>query len=307
MREPDELRSQDPVEELLAAYALNAVEPHERAVVELVLAQDERYRDMLAQYLEAAATLSGTYAPQVPSPALRQRVLDTIRFRPAGLGGSRRDGGGTLIERVLPRLWAAAGVLLVVVVGLIGYGVYQQGRVEGLEDQLASTEQLVLRQEGTLATIRSDQQMLAGQVLAEIGWTQEQLDLARKALYWAALPGVETVVLEPVEPIEETTGTIPRAMLMITPDRQAGLLIAVGLAPLAQEAAYQAWLWHKDGTPVNGLVFTPDPTGYAQVFMPIGEDLAAYKGMTISMEPDGGSATPQGPSVLGGSMAMFSH
>ena len=308
MREPEESTGQDPVEELLAAYALNAVEPHERAVVELVLAQDDRYQAVLAQYLEAAATLSGAYVPAIPSLALRQRVLDTIRFRPAGPAQVRGGGGGRLLDRVSPRrLGVVAGVLLALLGGLVGYGAYQQLRVERLEDQLTSTQQLVTEQEGVLASTIGEQQRLADQVLAEIGWTQQQLVVARAALYWAALPGVETVVLEPTNLADEPSGASPRAMFMITPDEEGGLLIAAGLPPIDAEAAYQAWLWHKEGTPTSGAVFRPDPTGYAQIFMPMESDLSAYKGISVTTEPLEGSPAPTSLPLVEGSMTMFTE
>ena len=309
MKEPEELREQDPVEELLAAYALNAVEPHERAVVELILAQDNRYQAVLAQYLEAAATLSGAYAYAVPSAALRQRVLDTVRFRPAAPAQTHRRGGddGGFLVRVSTRLWFAAGILLALVAGLVGYGAYQQFRVERLEDQLVSTQQLVTQQEGVLTTTIGEQQRLADQVLAEIGWTQQQLVIARAALYWAALPGVETVVLEPASPVGETRGASPRAMFMITPDEEGGLLIAVGLPPTDAGTAYQAWLWYKEGTAINGGVFSPDSSGYVQVFVPMKDDLSSYRAITITTEPMEGSPAPTSPALVEGSMAIFSE
>jgi anti-sigma-K factor RskA len=304
MRGPEGQTGQDPIEELLAAYALNAVEPHERAVVELVLAQDDRYQGLLAQYMEAAATLSSSYSPLMPSPGLRQRVLDAIRSKPSGLGRPVRfRAGHSLLDRVPLRIWTTAAVLVLAVGALASFSAYQQGRVHRLEDQLGSTQERLLEQEKALSSAAIVQQKSTEQLAAEIGWTKEQLQLARAAFYWAALPGVETIVLEPSSLVEATGGPRPRAMFMMTPDRKAALLIAVGLPSVKAESAYQAWLWEHDGTPVSAAVFAPDPTGYVQLLVRIEKELAAYRGVSISTEPAGGSARPNGAPVLSGLMA----
>ena len=303
MRAPEEQTGHDPIEELLAAYALNAVEPHERAVVELVLAQDDRYQGLLAQYMEASAALSNSYTPLAPAPRLRQRVLDAIRGRPTGLVRPVGVGAGRFFHgRESWRIWTAAAVLLLAVGTLAGFSAYQQGLVQRLEDQLGLTRDRVIEHDQAIFNAVSLQQASTDRIIEEVDWTKEQLQLARAAFYWVVLPGVETVILEPSIFAEATTDQKARAMFMMTPDGKAALLIAVGLTPPKEETTYQAWLWEKNGTPVSAAIFTPDSTGYAQVFVRIDKDPAMYSGVSISTEPASGSTKPSGATVLSGPM-----
>jgi hypothetical protein len=301
MKNPDEFRGRDPVEELIAAYALNAVEPHERAVVELVLAQDERYQELLVGYLEKAATLSSSHPLIMPTPDLRRRVLESIRFRVVGSG---KEGDSTIPGGVAPpnrSVFLLFGILLVL---LIGFGFYQQYQVGKLEGNLASTEQLVQVQQNALADAIGAQQELANDILREIGWTQEQVKLARAGLYWSALPGVQSIILDSVGPDDPSSVEgIADAMLMVTPDQMGALLIVVGLTPVEDDIIYQTWFWRKEGLPEASLDFIPDPTGYAQVFIPLHQGIAPYKAVSVTKEPLRGNLVPKGPTILTGSIS----
>jgi len=66
----------------LAAYALDALEHHERNDVERHLAACRRCRRRLAQLSLTAAALALTIAPAQPPPALRERILTAARQQP---------------------------------------------------------------------------------------------------------------------------------------------------------------------------------------------------------------------------------
>ena len=71
------------VEELLGAYALDAVEPYEAVAIEAVLARRPALARQADELSNAAAWIGATEATEAPA-ALRARVLDAARDRRAG-------------------------------------------------------------------------------------------------------------------------------------------------------------------------------------------------------------------------------
>lgn len=134
--------NEDPVEELLGAYALDALEPNERALVDGYLSGNPGFRDEIDGYREAI----GVVAHAVVDPAdaaAPDHIWDAIAARleeqppPLRLVSSRpepvRRRAWTV--RVMGGLAAAA----VVAVAVLGVRVVQQGnRIDDLEgDRLA--------------------------------------------------------------------------------------------------------------------------------------------------------------------------
>jgi anti-sigma-K factor RskA len=104
------------IHELTAGYALDALDPEERAVYELHLAECEHCRQELASFWETTAALAVATSGPEPSAALRDRVLEAVRAEPpqnvVRFEPRRR--------RLAPALGAVAAVAAVValVVGL---------------------------------------------------------------------------------------------------------------------------------------------------------------------------------------------
>jgi anti-sigma-K factor RskA len=69
----------DALHELTAAYALDALDPDDERAYEEHLARCERCREELTGFREAAGALAFATGPASPSPALRDRILDTAR------------------------------------------------------------------------------------------------------------------------------------------------------------------------------------------------------------------------------------
>lgn len=80
----------------------------------------------------------------------------------------------------------------------------------------------------------------------------------------------------------------------------SGVLSAVNLPELEEEDAYQVWfLPPDDGKPIPGDTFTVDDRGIG--FMLVSADVGAIRGVSISVEPEGGSTEPTGAVLLNGS------
>jgi len=109
--------------DLTAAYALDALEPDERAAFEEHLAGCESCREQLVELQAAAAGLAWAVEPSAPAPELRNRILDAARAERPNVVPLRR-------RRVSP-VWAAAAVAACVALAL---GIWNVS----LHDQLSS-------------------------------------------------------------------------------------------------------------------------------------------------------------------------
>ncbi len=82
----------------------------------------------------------------------------------------------------------------------------------------------------------------------------------------------------------------------------SGVLNVVNLPALEDGMAYQLWFLPPDeGEPIPGSTFTVDDQGIG--FTLIAADVGSFRGVSISLEPESGSAAPTGPQLLSGAGA----
>ncbi|MGB3828431.1 MAG: anti-sigma factor [Ornithinimicrobium sp.] len=127
------------VHELIGAYALDAVDPDERRVVQEHLRGCERCRLELQQLTEAAVVLSNGYEIE-PPPHLKERLMGALGEHVSATphGSDVDDAQPVRAEQRAPSrraLWglAAAGLLAVG-----GWGIWQ-----GVSDELSPIDQVI--------------------------------------------------------------------------------------------------------------------------------------------------------------------
>ena len=266
--------TQDLIEQLLPAYALNALEPEEFTLVEQALAREPRYRESLAAYLAAAADLSAAFQPAIPSAALRDRVLGRVS---ADAALARDDDFPAAQRASIPRVfWGAAAAFLIAATGLGGLALIQQQRVGDLEQGMA---EMVVEAEETENKL------------------QEQIELTALAVQ----PGVSRASIQPVEPPPPPANE-PMVMLFTDPNGKR-VLMTMGLPVLPGGSTYQAWLWEGDRVHSVGL-FDVDDSGYALVPMWIAPESNLPRQLWISVEQEGGAIVPTKPLLWGGIDSM---
>jgi anti-sigma-K factor RskA len=121
------------IHELTAGYALDALDPDERAVYELHLAECEHCREELASFWETTAALAVAASGPEPNAALRDRVLEAVRAEPPQNVvpfESRR-------RRLAPALGAVAAVAAVVALAL---GIWGASLSSDLDETRAALE-----------------------------------------------------------------------------------------------------------------------------------------------------------------------
>jgi anti-sigma-K factor RskA len=94
----------------------------------------------------------------------------------------------------------------------------------------------------------------------------------------------------------------PEGKALYAPRNGALVFMASNLAPLAPDKTYELWLVPMHGDkPMPAGTFKPDPRGNAMVMMPPMSPGVEAKAFAVTIEPEGGSATPTMPMVLAGS------
>lgn len=254
-------------QDLIAAYALNALSPQEMERVEGHVRRCAQCVGELRQAMEAAGLLALDVPQQDPPPLLRARILYQVR--------SER----TPQQRPFWRLsqgWrlAVAGVVGVGMAALLGTTLFLSMSVSDLQDQSQELEQMALAQE------------------EESGRLAVALDEQRALNYLMTIPNKIVYTSKDSTMIPEARG-----MVMATPDRRWGFLVSEGLEALPEGRGYQAW-WITGDRRISAGLFTTDEYGWAQLLLdPLHPD-GKVMGIGITVEPDTGSSAPTSPDVL---------
>src|SRR5207248_3234608 len=144
------------IEELLGAYALDAVDPDEREAIELHLRDCPRCRAEVAEHREVASFLAHTGAPA--PEGLWDKVVASLDASPPPLALApvvplaRRRG-------ISMRVAAAVGAVAAAAVGFLAFKVVDQGHRIDQVERRATVRDLALQAEGQpgarLAQLRS--------------------------------------------------------------------------------------------------------------------------------------------------------
>jgi anti-sigma-K factor RskA len=113
--------------ELTAAYALDALDPAERAEYEVHLATCEACREELAQLSVVAASLAFAAEPVAPPPALRARILEAAQ--------AEQPNVVPLRPRWLYPVAAVAAVAACVAIGLAVWNVSLHNQLSNANEQ----------------------------------------------------------------------------------------------------------------------------------------------------------------------------
>jgi len=209
---------------LSGAYAVDALDEHERELFEQHLAECGDCRAEVDSLREAAATLTST-APTAPPPSVRDAVLagiSTVRPLPPVLPAARARR-----TRRLPRLLAAAAA----VVAVAGAGVVVTQPWEDDARRLSAAERVIEADDARSVTVR--------------------LDGASATVYHSASQGRAAIVTEdlPAPP----AGKVYELWLQV-----AGAMVPAGLMPAAGD---QERLLDGDASRATAAGITVEPAG----------------------------------------------
>lgn len=254
----------DELQELLPAYALDALEAGDVPPVEAHLALCAECRQDLRGFQEVAAHLARAEELREPPSYLRRRVLERVAALagPPGLAPRR------------PRRWSpprlrwtwTLGASALLAIAALG------GGAASLQLQVAQ----VRKQNQQLVAALRDQRILT---------------------YMLASPDVRVVTLESIS----QQSPEPRGMLLASPDRERALFVGFGLKQLPRDQVYKLWLVRPEERWDAGSLKV-DKDGYSQMWLNPRRPIADYvvAGVTVEAAWIAPDAAPTGSLLLRG-------
>lgn len=275
--------------ESLAEYSLGALDADESLALESHLATCADCRAELAQWLDTSAILAYS-APRVePSPALRSRLLETIRTTQAKSTGNaenqRRDAAAESTSQTSPA--TTTNVIKMPERARVRWNAMQ--RFGALAASLAFVGLIVSL--FVLWNRNKNMQAELARLNGDLQTTQQQL--RREQEISGMFTASDTLVAT-------LTGTemAPRARARLAYNKSgAAMMIANELPPAPAGKDYQIW-FIAEGKPVPGGVFKPDAKGHVEMHDQIPAGARGATAFAITLEPQGGTPAPTGEKYL---------
>lgn len=247
--------------------------------------------ELIREYLEVLGLLPYDLEPAEPSPVVKEKLMRAIEGNlssdvrsPADpVDSSKGAEVITMPDRKRPG-WAlplAASLAF----ALLGLSIWQSTH---LTSQKGTIEDLAGRLHD------------ANQQIADATDYREGLRKAESNLALVSSPGVEVCALHPAD--AELSQKDARGTLFVAANHDSWYLRLDGLVPCPLGRKHQIWFVKSDGTAESGGVFDVKPGEGIEVTSDIMP--ADTVAVMITLEPEGGSVEPTGPSVLYGDDMM---
>jgi anti-sigma-K factor RskA len=257
-------------QDLLTAYALDAIDPDDGQALAEHLGTCSECRDEVIALREAGSLLAHASPAAAPGDHVRAQILNKVR---AEAVPSQPAQVVQMPQRSKP-LWPnllrmAAAIALLASVGLFWYRdlrlqveIRQLSRqVETQQNEIQRNRDLMARQKEVLALLNSD------------------------AATKIQLMGSETA---------------PNARATLMFDKKTGraVLLTEGLPMTSGDKAYEVWFIPKGHSPMPGKMFTVDASGHAMISEQMPSEAMNGAVIAITVEPKNGSAAPTGAIYL---------
>lgn len=272
--------SHEEEKEMLAAHALGALDPVDARRVEEHLDACAECRAEMEEWRDTASALAYIAPAAEPSPALRSRILESVRAESSSsqpLPGAAGEVKGEAVPSnviPLPRAgWTRAQIFGAIAASLI---------IAALASSLFVTRLRLREARRELARYETAVMTLA-----------KEAEREREARELLTSPQSQSAVLA-------GTPMAPEARARIAFDRRTGqaMLFAYNLPPVPAGKAYQLW-FISGGKVMPGRVFTPDAGGSAMINeqVPVG-NLDSSPAFAVTLEPLGGVQVATGEKYL---------
>jgi anti-sigma-K factor RskA len=255
--------SHEDYKEMIPAHALSALDWTDDRALTDHFAQCVECRQELNEWAQTAAAVALSASPAEPSLLVRERILSQIR--------SERDE--SITPKIVPfkpqkNIWSSFGSLgavaaVVLFVFFLGY-VFLLWR-----------ENRALRQE--VQTMRQENQRV-----------QEDLEWVR-------------ISLKPGTKVMELNGTVaaPGASAKLAYDQSGhAMVMTSGLPTPPAGKEYQLWFIVADKPPMRGKTFSTDSHGKGMMEDQLPDVALKSASFAVTLEPQGGSASPTMPMYL---------
>ena len=252
------------IEELLAFYALDALNDEERQVVEAYLEEHPEARQEVEEMRSAVSALPYGVSPVEPSPRSKEALMMRV-------AADRRQSLSTQNQSARPRLsrWGSffqAFSLGAAAIAIL-WAIALNAQVRDLRNEIAQLDKELASQKDEIQVIN-----------------EQLLQITPSTVITVSLKGTD------VEPQAQ-------GQLIANPDSQSGVLAVAKLRPLEAGKTYQVWLI-RGGKPVSAGLLTVNEEGQGVLVISSEEEIGSFDALGISIEPKKGSIQPTGAIVV---------
>ena len=289
-------------EELVSLYALGALDPRERSVVDSHVSTCHECACRLRESADVVADLAYALPQLEPPPRVRQRLLSRMDdvADPKGLAPRLRRWLG-LLPRTGRRLEAHSGLAVasvmvaVMLLGSLWFDNRLSEVVQENETLSARLEAVSPREPESMEEALAPQfQAVAAPVVEAVTRVNEQR--IRVLSHLAGTPGASVDLLLGTEKSARAVG-----MVVSRQPGDSAILTALHLNPPPSHKIYKVWLVKGDRAYSAGE-FVVDSTGYGQRVIQLFGGPDEYDYIVITIEDPGRGAELLGESVLKGAL-----
>ena len=304
-------------EEMLAAYALDVLEPEERTAFEAQLAAAPQYQAQLSAYENMLASLA-TLTPAVAEPVgHRERMMAKLNAATAAAPAS---------ETTPATVQATAGVPLPAILPPTARKSPQPGMMQAsaggpiptLPPTARKSPQPGMMQRITawfsqpgrasLAVAGLSLVLVIGMVFWNLGLqsdvTKYQQQANNTANQMAQVQAAVDLLGQPGTVVKALPGnnTTAYSQLIANDSQKRGVLLAYNLQPVTSDKTYEFWLLDKSGNPIPAGTFNVDQSGKGvlNVNMPKDVPMSNLSAGAVTIEPAGGLPKPTGKILMVG-------
>jgi anti-sigma-K factor RskA len=283
---------------MLAAHALGALDEAEARELAAHLQGCAECRAELESWNETAAALAYTSPFVEPSARLRSRILESIHAEGAqqiSRSAVKRDNGkaaniavesSEAAPNVVPfvkparRAWSTASMVGAIAASLAFVALAVSFFV--LWNRYDTMQQEVARLSARL-----------NQTQGELAREREQREHEREAIALITQPDARMATLAGTE-----MASSAHAKFVFDRNTGRAMLMADNLPAAPAGKAYQLWFIAAGKSPMPGQVFTPDPSGHAEMHDEVPAEARSATIFAITLEPSEGVSAPTGPKYL---------
>lgn len=281
-------------DELLEAFALDALEDDEFLQVEQHLDSCVRCRGYVAQLHQTTSGLGLFLDQSIPPAALglriRQALTAPVETAPVETGPNSRSTGVSARRRFTTPQWAMplAAVLMLSLFSLsLFMNIQATGRMDQMERASSTVTAQLDRAVAQTKRLEEDNEARSNQVAAaastEASQMMDTIQEIRAASYLLALPETRPLVLEPPGGAGDSQG-----VLLVEDKGNRAFLMISDMAQPPPRRPYQVWLV-RDGRRMWAGQVAVDSTGWGSLALRPPEPVSQFEWVNLTMTEDRGS------------------
>ena len=287
-------------EDMLEAFALDALDLEEELIVQDHLDGCDQCSDIVDRFQATAAELAGSVHLLGPPAALLARVMQAIsREDPPPLAAPAPQivpqlvpsFGDRLVDSRLVRMLAPLGasVAMVLVVVAVTMNVRISNEVDDLKRENESLQTSLNSNLATMTAQISEASVAKSEVMETVFKLQQ-------ASYELAQPNNVSLKLNP-----PSAGSSSQGILLVSRDGSRGVIMVSGMNPPSPSTDYHVWLMRGRDKLWVGKI-SVDAHGWGTVSLKLPESIMAFEKVELTAS---GAAGPQSDMVLEGNLVSM--